>query len=66
MEYSPEFSQRSLAAYRYRDEATRGRAATAPDLHDALRRVADEGWSHLILDGKVFTSVADHADRGEG
>jgi hypothetical protein len=43
-------------AYRYRDEATRVLAATAPDLHDALRRVAVDGWSHVILDGKVFTT----------
>jgi hypothetical protein len=43
-------------AYRYRDEATRVLAATAPDLHDALKRVADDGWSHVILDGKVFTT----------
>jgi hypothetical protein len=43
-------------AYRYRDEATRVLTATAPDLHDALRRVAAEGWSHVILDGKVFTT----------
>jgi len=28
-------------------------AARAPDLHDALRRGHDEGWSHLVLDGKV-------------
>jgi hypothetical protein len=43
-------------AYRYRDEATRVLAATAPDLHDALQRVAADGWSHVILDGKVFTT----------
>src|SRR4029450_13761509 len=46
-------------AYRYRDEATRVLAAAAPDLHDALHRVAADGWSHIILDGKVFTT-----DRG--
>ena len=28
-------------------------AAQAPDLHEALQRVADEGWSHVILDGTV-------------
>ena len=26
----------------------------APDLHEALHEVADEGWSHVVLDGKVF------------
>ncbi len=29
-------------------------AAQAEDLHAALRRVADDGWSHVILDGKLF------------
>ena len=28
-------------------------AARAPDLHDALQRGHDEGWSPLVLDGKV-------------
>ena len=27
-----------------------------PDLHAALRRVADEDWSHVILDGKLFAA----------
>jgi len=31
-------------------------AAQTPDLHAALRRVADEGWSHVILDGKLFAT----------
>lgn len=43
-------------AYRYRDEVTKVLAATAPDLHQALRRIADEGWSHVILDGKTFST----------
>ncbi|WP_239676304.1 transposase family protein [Natronosporangium hydrolyticum] len=41
-------------AYRYRDEATTVLADGAPDLHQALRRVADQGWSHIILDGKIL------------
>jgi hypothetical protein len=40
-------------AYRYRDEALDVLAGRAPDLHQALDRVEQEGWSHLILDGKV-------------
>jgi DDE superfamily endonuclease len=40
--------------YRYRDEVITVLAAQAPDLHEALQQVADEGWSHVILDGKVF------------
>jgi hypothetical protein len=31
-------------------------AAQAPDLHTALRRVADEAWSQVILDGKLFVT----------
>jgi hypothetical protein len=41
-------------AYRYLAEGIRVLAAQAPDLHDALERVADAGWSHVILDGKLF------------
>ena len=40
-------------AYRYLDEAVGVLAARAPDLHDALQRGHDEGWSPLVLDGKV-------------
>jgi len=41
-------------AYRYRDEAITVLAHAAPNLHEALQRVADEGWSHVVLDGKLF------------
>ncbi|WP_230394138.1 transposase family protein [Plantactinospora alkalitolerans] len=41
-------------AYRYRDEGIAVLAAQAQDLHAALRRVANDGWSHVILDGKLF------------
>ena len=41
-------------AYRYRDEGVAVLAAQAADLHTALRRVADDGWSYVILDGKLF------------
>jgi hypothetical protein len=50
------FGVSRATAYRYRDEATRVLAAAAPDLHDALHRVAADGWSYVILDGKVFTT----------
>jgi len=40
-------------SYRYLDEALDVLDAQAPDLHEALKRVQDEGWSHVILDGKV-------------
>src|SRR4029079_19266317 len=41
-------------AYRYRDEALTVLAAQAPDLHEALQQVAEQGWSHVILDGKLI------------
>ena len=40
-------------AYRYRDEAVAVLAAQAPELTEALRRVRRDGWSHVILDGKI-------------
>jgi hypothetical protein len=40
-------------SYRYLHEAIDVLAAQAPDLHQALQRVAGEGWSHVVLDGKV-------------
>ncbi|MGZ6772822.1 MAG: transposase family protein [Mycobacteriaceae bacterium] len=41
-------------AYRYVAEAVRVLAAQTPTLHEALTRVAVDGWSHVILDGKLF------------
>jgi hypothetical protein len=41
-------------AYRYRDEVITVLAEQAPDLHGALELVAEQGWSHVVLDGKVF------------
>jgi hypothetical protein len=41
-------------AYLYQDEAITVLAEAAPDLHEALQRVADDGWSHVVLDGKLF------------
>ena len=40
-------------SYRYLDEALDVLDAQAPDLHEALKRVQDQGCSHVILDGKV-------------
>jgi hypothetical protein len=42
--------------YRYLDEVITVLAQQAPDLHDTLRRAKDEGLTHLILDGKVFSA----------
>ena len=41
-------------AYRYRDEGITVLAEQAPDLHEALQQVAEQGWSHVVLDGKLF------------
>jgi len=50
------FAVSRATAYRYVAEAIAVLAAQAPDLHAALQRVADEGWSHVILDGKLFAT----------
>jgi hypothetical protein len=42
--------------YRYLDEVITVLADQAPDLHDALRQARDDGLTHLILDGKVFSA----------
>jgi hypothetical protein len=42
--------------YRYLDEVVTVLADQAPDLHDALRRAKNDGLTHLILDGKVFSA----------
>jgi DDE superfamily endonuclease len=41
-------------AYRYVDEVIAVLAAQAPELRSALGRARDEGFSHVILDGKVI------------
>jgi len=41
-------------AYRYLTEGVTVLASRAEDLHTALRRVAADGWPHVILDGKLF------------
>jgi hypothetical protein len=41
-------------AYGYRDEVVKVLAEQAPDLHDVLTEVSAAGWSHVVLDGKVF------------
>src|SRR3954447_7696981 len=48
------FGVSRATAYRYRDEVITVLAARAPDLHEALEQVAEQGWSHVVLDGKVF------------
>src|SRR5512142_1004075 len=48
------FGVSRATAYRYLAEAIAALSAQAPDLHQALTRVATDGWSHVILDGKLF------------
>jgi hypothetical protein len=50
------FGLSRVTAYRYHDEVLAVLAAQAPDLTEALQRVEAEGWSHVILDGKVVDS----------
>jgi hypothetical protein len=48
------FGVSRATAYRYRDEVIAVLAAQAPDLHEALEEVAEQGWSHVVLDGKLI------------
>ncbi len=41
-------------AYRYLDEVIEVLAEQAPDLHQALERARGQGFSHVILDGKII------------
>lgn len=50
------FAVSRATAYRYVAEAITVLCEQAADLHSALQRVADEGWSHVILDGKLFAT----------
>ncbi|HEX5121162.1 MAG TPA: transposase family protein [Pseudonocardiaceae bacterium] len=42
--------------YRYLDEVIMMLAAQAPDLHAALRTAKADGVTHLVLDGKLFST----------
>jgi DDE superfamily endonuclease len=48
------FGVSRATAYRYRDEVIDVLAAQAPDLHEALQEVAEQGWSHVVVDGKLI------------
>jgi len=48
------FGMPRATAYRYRDEGLQVLAAQAPDLHEALEQVAEQGWSHVVVDGKLI------------
>src|SRR3954447_10764573 len=48
------FKVSRATAYRYRDEGVQVLAAQAPELHEALQEVAEQGWPHVVLDGKLI------------
>ena len=50
------FGVSRATAYRYRDEGLKVLAAQAPDLHEALQEVAEQGWSQVVLDGTLVRS----------
>lgn len=50
------FGISQATAYRYLDETITVLAAAAPQLPDALERVAAEGWTHVVVDGKVVAA----------
>jgi hypothetical protein len=51
------FGVSRATAYRCIAEGIAVLAAQRPDLHDALRRAADDdGWAFVVLDGKLFDS----------
>ncbi len=43
-------------SYRYLHEAIDVLAEQAPDVHETLAHGRDEGWSHVVLDGKVVVT----------
>jgi hypothetical protein len=45
-----------VTGYRYLDEVIHVLAAQAPDLHEALQQAHNDGATHVILDGKLFSS----------
>ena len=57
------FGLSRATAYRYQAEGVEVLAAQAPDLTEALQRVKDQGWSHVILDGTVVDADRDHAPK---
>jgi hypothetical protein len=50
------FGVSRATAYRYVAEGISVLAARRPDLHEALRRAADDGFAFVIIDGKLFDS----------
>src|SRR5262245_8849406 len=47
------FGVSRATGYRYIAEGRQILAAQAPDLHEALRQVAENGWAYVVLDGSL-------------
>ena len=52
------FGVSRATAYRYRDEVVDVLAAQAPDLHEALAEVAEQGWSHVSWTARCSAPIA--------
>lgn len=50
------FGVSRATGYRYVAEGRRVLAAQAPDMHQALRQVAEQGWAYVVLDGSLIES----------
>lgn len=48
------FGVSRATGYRYIAEGRRVLSAQAPDLHEALQRVAEAGWAYVVLDGSLI------------
>ncbi len=48
------FGVSRATGYRYIAEGRRVLSAQAPDLHEALRQVAESGWAYVVLDGSLI------------
>jgi DDE superfamily endonuclease len=55
------FGLSRATAYRYHAEGIAALAAQAPDLHQALDQVKEQGWPYVILDGTIVGADRDSA-----
>jgi len=51
---APDHGISRATAYRYLEEIIAVLADEAPELHEALERAEDAGFSHVILDRKII------------
>jgi hypothetical protein len=55
------FGLSRATAYRYHAEGIAVLAAQAPDLHQVLEQVKQQGWAYVILDGTIIGADRDSA-----